>query len=86
MKARDEVNVKVRHRLACGGAVVDADVETIGLELRFCRRLGLIEQFQQGSTLLLTDLKKRPHMAFGNDQAMTGRNGKAIADQTPWAF
>ena len=51
--------MKVRHRLARGGAVVDPDVETIGLELRLCRRLGLIEQFQQGGTLLLTDLKKK---------------------------
>ena len=79
-KPWNQVNMQVRHRLACGCAVVDADIEAIRVQadLQFFPRL--IEQGEQIASLRRRELEEAAHMPLRNHQGVTRRDRIGITD------
>ena len=75
------MDVQVRHCLAGGSAVIDADVVPVGMEFGGQRDLGLCEEAKQGIVLISCCIKERTEMPLRDDQAMTRGDRKAIPDQ-----
>ena len=71
--------MKVRHGLAGGRAVVDADVVARRVKLGVERDLGGVEQLEHGAAFFGADGKERSGVALGHDECVTGRYGIFIA-------
>ena len=78
--AWNQVDVEMRHRLPCGGSVVDADVVALGIERLIKYALCPVQQRHQFKLFIWLQLKKRPDMAPWDDQRVAGRNREAISD------
>ena len=77
--ARDQVDVQVRHGLAGGRAVVDADVPGRGLVAARQAVAGFVQQRQQGGAFVGRDLEKAAHMPARDDERVPGRDGVRVA-------
>lgn len=71
-EARYQMEMEVGDGLACGWAVIDADVIAIWPVRLIHHGFGLVEQFQQARTLSRAHLKERADMSSRNDEAMPG--------------
>lgn len=65
------MNVQVAYGLTCYRAVVDADVVSGRMKLRIQLSLGLVEQCEQGRSLVATQLEETANMAQGDDQCVS---------------
>lgn len=74
------MDVQVRHGLPGSRAIIDADVESIRLELGCRCCLGLVEQRQERGAFLVGDLEEGADVALGNDEAVARRHRKAVSN------
>ncbi|CAB3804864.1 hypothetical protein LMG28138_05582 [Pararobbsia alpina] len=70
--------MQVRNGLPSGSAYIDADVKAIAGIALLNRFLGLIQQRQQCQTFVSRSVKKKFHVSFGDNKAMTWRDGKPV--------
>lgn len=64
------MNMQVRYGLACCGAVIDANVVTVGLKalIQFCLRR--VQHCQKARAFLARCFEERLHVAAGEDQSV----------------
>ena len=81
-KARNDMDMDMRHRLPGGGTGVEAHVVAVGLwvEPEVEQALGLLDQSHQRSLFLVGRVKPRFDDSAGGDQHMSGRYRKSIED------
>jgi len=75
---RDEVEMKVRHRLSGGGADVHTDVPAVRTVLLHKEIAAAVDQIEHGPPLLFRGVEKRGYMAERDDQYMAGGDRESI--------
>ena len=73
------MNVQVRHALAAGLAVVDADVVAVRLVVLVDDVPGVRQRLEQRGLLGLVGVEQGSEVAARDDDAVAERDGKAIA-------
>jgi hypothetical protein len=74
----DEMDVKVKNRLACRGATVDTYIVSIGLVILFNGGLGLINGVEEGHVFFGRGLEPRRNVSSRNQERMAGRHRVSI--------
>src|SRR5512139_729900 len=77
--AGNQVDVQVRHGLAAGLAVVDADVVAVRLVVLVEDLLGVRQRLEQRGLLGFGGLEQGGDVAARDDDGVTQRDGKAVA-------
>ena len=72
--------MQVRDGLPGSGTVIDADIEAVGLEAEIELCLRLCKQFDHAGALCVGQLKEGSDVTPGDDQGVSRRHRKGIAD------
>src|SRR5512139_1020817 len=75
---RDQVDVQVRHALAAGLAVVDADVVAVGLVMAVDDVLGARQRLQQRGLLGFGGVEQGGEMAARDDDGVAQRDWETV--------
>jgi hypothetical protein len=74
----DEMDVKVKNRLACRGAAVDTYIVSIGLVILLNGGFGLINGADEGHVFLGRGLEPRRNVSSRNQERMAGRHRVSV--------
>jgi hypothetical protein len=74
----DEMDVKVKNRLACGCATVDTYIVSIGLVILLNGGLGLINGAYEGNVFFRRGLEPRRNVSSRNQERMAGRHRVSV--------